>query len=169
MTSVMLWARDEVDIDAGSTPAELGRPPAIVEKVIETRQPILQTARLVLTPLKVADAVPMHEVLADPLLYAYMGRVAPTLPELQHRYRLQCRGPTASDHAWYNWIIRRRDVPVAFVQATVGDEGIADHIHRYHEASQRVATAMGLVPTGVLSSGDVLWQRRDRCAAGVPT
>ena len=85
----------------------------------------LVSDRLRLTPLTVDDAPEMHRVLGDPALYVFTGESAPSLEQLEHRYRMQCAGPTEPDVAWRNWIIRLSEDgrKVGFVQATVtGDE-----------------------------------------------
>ena len=84
------------------------------------------TDRLVMTPLAVADAEAMVEVLADPALYRFTGGVPPTLQELRQRYRRQVAGGSADgDERWFNWVVRRRadDRPVGYLQATVTHGG----------------------------------------------
>ena len=82
------------------------------------------TARLDLIPLRIADADEMVGVLADPVLYAFIGGEPPTRSELARRYRAQVRGRSADGReAWHNWIVRERSTGEAtgFVQATVVD------------------------------------------------
>lgn len=81
--------------------------------------PHLATDRLVLAPLRVADAEAMAPVLADPDLYAFTGGSPPDVPALRARYRSQVAGPADGSAVWHNWIIRLVDQPVGFVQATV--------------------------------------------------
>ena len=82
----------------------------------------IQTQRLNLEPLRVKDADEMVEVLADPLIYLFMGGEPPTLPELQARYELQASGrsPDATQE-WLNWIVRPTSdgAAIGFVQTTV--------------------------------------------------
>lgn len=81
----------------------------------------MTTARLVLAPLRVADASAMVPVLADPDLYRFTGGTPPGPEELERRYRAQIAGPATPDETWHNWILRRRadEQAVGYVQATV--------------------------------------------------
>lgn len=72
-----------------------------------------------LTPLRVSDAVDMVPVLAEEGLYRFTGGKAPSLTELQSRYRAQVAGSPSKDQIWHNWIIRFEGTAVGFVQATV--------------------------------------------------
>lgn len=77
-----------------------------------------------LSPLRLDDAEPMVEVLADPLLYQFTGGEAPGLDQLTRQYRLQVRGgPADGSQQWLNWIVRLRTRPIGFVQATVENGG----------------------------------------------
>jgi RimJ/RimL family protein N-acetyltransferase len=82
---------------------------------------VLLTTRLTLTPLAVADAAEMVEVLSDPELYAYTGGEPPTFDQLQERYRFQVASPPPGER-WYNWIIRLQGAAIGFVQATVSGQ-----------------------------------------------
>ena len=85
----------------------------------------LRTARLVLTPLSVADAPVMAGVLADPALSTYTGGGPPTVEDLTRRYEAQVAGSGSDAELWHNWILRLTDggSAIGFVQATVvGDE-----------------------------------------------
>ena len=82
----------------------------------------ISTARLTLTPLEVADAAEMVDVLADPALYSFTGGTPPTLAELEERYRHQTAGALRDGEVWHNWILRLAGTPIGFVQATVIDE-----------------------------------------------
>ncbi|MCP4308523.1 MAG: GNAT family N-acetyltransferase [bacterium] len=81
----------------------------------------IRTKRLVLTPLRVADAAEMVEVLADAALNEFIGGAPPTLDGLTALYRSQVAGPSGGDEIWHNWIVRLLDGDsgVGFVQATV--------------------------------------------------
>jgi RimJ/RimL family protein N-acetyltransferase len=81
--------------------------------------------RLVLTPLDVADADEMVDVLSDPDLYAFTGGEPPSLDQLQVQYRHQTAGSPRADEEWHNWIVRLEGISVGFVQATVS-RGAAD-------------------------------------------
>jgi len=83
----------------------------------------------VLTPLSVADADDMVDVLAAPELYAFIGGEPPTPAGLRARYeRLAVGRSDDGTQEWLNWIVRRAEdrVAVGTVQATVvgaaGDE-----------------------------------------------
>lgn len=83
----------------------------------------LETARLRLDPLRVADAAEMVGVLGSPELYRYTGGSPPTLADLERRYALQVAGSPTPDEVWHNWIVRRRTGgAIGFVQATVSDD-----------------------------------------------
>ena len=83
----------------------------------------LQTARLSLTPLVVADAETMVDVLSDPDLYRFTAGEPPTFEELEKLYRFQVAGSPNDGETWHNWIIRLGNAPIGYVQATVvGDE-----------------------------------------------
>lgn len=74
-----------------------------------------------LTPLQVADAAEMVEVLADAALNEFIGGEPPTLDDLTALYRSQVAGPADGGEIWHNWIVRLLDgdSAVGFVQATV--------------------------------------------------
>lgn len=84
----------------------------------------IDSPRLRLEPLRVAHAAEMVQVLADPALYRFTGGVAPTLPELEERYRRQVAGPEGSSEVWRNWILRPVEggEVIGYVQATIEDE-----------------------------------------------
>lgn len=82
----------------------------------------IATDRLDLVPLEVEDALEMVGVLADPVLYRFVGGAPPSLAELCERYAAQVSGRSADGgEAWHNWIVRERATGAAtgFVQATV--------------------------------------------------
>jgi len=87
----------------------------------------LQTARLVLSPLRPSDAPEMVGVLAASELYEFTGDQAPDIDQLEARYHAQVKGPAGGGEQWYNWIVRLVETgqAVGFVQATVLD-GAAD-------------------------------------------
>ena len=82
---------------------------------------IIETPRLLLTPLQVADAPAMTGVLADRALYEFTGGEPPTVEQLADRYRAQVAGSPRVSEVWHNWIVRiaGSGVAVGFVQATV--------------------------------------------------
>ncbi|MFK7916761.1 MAG: GNAT family N-acetyltransferase [Ilumatobacter sp.] len=81
----------------------------------------IETERLRLHPLSVADAADMVAVLADESLYEFTGGEPPDLDTLQRRYRSQVAGSGADDEIWCNWIIHTTvdAAAVGFVQADV--------------------------------------------------
>ncbi|MEZ0073161.1 broad specificity phosphatase PhoE/RimJ/RimL family protein N-acetyltransferase [Planotetraspora sp. GP83] len=86
----------------------------------------IATERIALTPLTMADAADMAEVLGDPELYAFIGGSPPTLPDLRARYSRIATGRSPDGRQeWLNWIIRRRSdgQAVGTMQATVMDDG----------------------------------------------
>ena len=154
----------------------------------------LVTSRLVLTPLAVADAEDMADVLSDPALYAHTGGSPPTLEELRRRYRRQVDGPWPPGQMWLNWVVRLPvHQPIGYVQATVTEQeadlawvittdhqrrghateaarGVAEwlerrgirrltaHVAPGHAGSERVATAVGMQPSGSFDDdGEQVW------------
>ncbi len=85
----------------------------------------LNSERLTLTPLDVADAAVMVEVLSDRYLYTFTGGEPPSLAQLQERYRHRSAGSPRHDEDWHNWIVRLDGAPIGYVQATVR-HGAAD-------------------------------------------
>ena len=81
----------------------------------------IDTARLILEPLRVDHAAPMTEVLADPALHEFIGGTPATTAELRTRYERMLAGPEDPAVSWCNWVIRHRerDELVGTVQATV--------------------------------------------------
>ncbi|MBA3361729.1 MAG: GNAT family N-acetyltransferase [Acidimicrobiia bacterium] len=158
--------------------------------------PELHTERLVLTPLRVADANEMVRVLADAELYMFTGGNPPGLDDLEKRYQAQVEGLSTDREVWHNWIIRLQEPPTAvgFVQATIvsdtadvawvvgadwqrkgfaseaattvrewletqGVRQFSAHIHPGHEASGRVALAIGLNATSEIDGDrEVVWR-----------
>ena len=154
----------------------------------------LLTARLSLTPLAVADAKAMVDVLSDPDLYEFTGGEPPTFEDLEKLYRFQVAGSPNDGETWHNWIIRLEGAPLGYLQATVsggeadlawvvgtawqgqgyateastairdrladqGVTGFSAHIHPDHHASHRIATRLGLRPTGDLDDeGEMIWR-----------
>jgi RimJ/RimL family protein N-acetyltransferase len=83
------------------------------------------TRRLLLEPLRVADAEQMAFVLGDDALYEYTGGAAPTVQELRARYARQVSGGSPDGtQGWLNWIVRERGraTAVGTVQSTVVHE-----------------------------------------------
>jgi RimJ/RimL family protein N-acetyltransferase len=86
----------------------------------------IRSARLELTPLTVADADEMVDVLGDPSLYRFTGGEPPTLEQLVRRYTAQVAGaPAGTGEGWHNWIVRpsHGGPPMGYVQATITNGG----------------------------------------------
>jgi hypothetical protein len=61
---------------------------------------IIETARLVLEPLRIEHAEPMAIVLADPQLHAFIGGAPATARQLRSRYTRMLAGPGDSAEIW---------------------------------------------------------------------
>ena len=88
--------------------------------------PTLEGALVVLTPLRVDDAVMMAEVLGDPDIYGWIGGAPPTAERLRTVYAELERGMSRDrTEIWLNWVIRRKPelVAVGTVQATIFNHG----------------------------------------------
>lgn len=82
--------------------------------------------RISLTPLTVADADEMVDVLSGERLYTFTGGSAPTLDGLRARYTRQVAGRSPDGlEEWRNWIVRRGHdgQAVGYVQATITEQG----------------------------------------------
>jgi RimJ/RimL family protein N-acetyltransferase len=81
----------------------------------------ITTDRLVLTPLRAADADAMAEVLGDERLHEFIGGHPASVDDLRRRYERLAAGSGRDDEIWLNWIVRRPGdrQPVGTVQATV--------------------------------------------------
>ena len=89
----------------------------------------IETARLVLVPLRIEHAEPMAIVLADPQLHVFTGGAPETAPQLRSRYARMLAGPSDPGVSWCNWVIRLRENHqlTGTVQATVSpdaDDGL---------------------------------------------
>jgi RimJ/RimL family protein N-acetyltransferase len=79
------------------------------------------TGRLVLSPLRAADADELAGVLGDPALHEFI-RGRPAEPEeLRRRVAAMVAGPGRPGELWRNWVVRRRAdaAAVGTVQATL--------------------------------------------------
>jgi len=81
----------------------------------------ITTARLLLTPLRPADADALVDVLDDERLHRFIGGRPATRAELRDRYARLAAGAPDPGQVWLNWIVRRRadESPVGTAQATV--------------------------------------------------
>ena len=79
------------------------------------------TERLVLRPLRVADAEELAGVLGDPALHEFIGGRPDNPEELRRRYAAMVAGPGRPGELWRNWVVRRRvdAAAVGTVQATL--------------------------------------------------
>jgi RimJ/RimL family protein N-acetyltransferase len=77
--------------------------------------------RLVLTPLRQADADTMVDVLGDEQLHEFIGGHPASHADLRDRYANLAAGSGDPDEIWLNWIVRRSvdNEPIGTVQATV--------------------------------------------------
>jgi hypothetical protein len=88
----------------------------------------ISTPRTVLTPITVADADEMVEVLAGRELYAFIGGEPPSVEQLRARYAKLVVGHSGNGlQDWYNWVVRVQDTgrAVGTVQATLMRKGTA--------------------------------------------
>jgi RimJ/RimL family protein N-acetyltransferase len=81
----------------------------------------ITTGRLVLTPLRPADADTMVDVLGDERLHEFIGGHPTDGADLRRRYERLAAGSGDPDRIWLNWIVRRSvdDQPIGTLQATV--------------------------------------------------
>jgi RimJ/RimL family protein N-acetyltransferase len=87
----------------------------------------ISTARLLLTPLRPADADDMVDVLGDERLHEFTGGSPATLDDLRDRFAGLAAGSPDPAEVWFNWIVRGgADArPVGTVQATLSRDGEA--------------------------------------------
>lgn len=86
----------------------------------------IESARLLLEPLRIDHAEPMVAVLADPALYRYTGGEPPSLDELRRRYAAQVTGHSGDGaQGWLNWVITLAgsQESIGYVQATLERSG----------------------------------------------
>lgn len=97
----------------------------------------------------------MVPVLADESLYRFTGGKAPSLTELQSRYRAQVAASPSKAQIWHNWIIRFEGTAVGFVQATVtGDTADVAWVVGVEWQGRGIATeASGAMCRWLLDSG----------------
>jgi RimJ/RimL family protein N-acetyltransferase len=81
----------------------------------------ITTDRLVLTPLRQADADAMVAVLDDEQLHEFIGGHPASHADLRRRYGQLAAGSGHRDQIWLNWIVRRcvDQQPIGTAQATV--------------------------------------------------
>jgi RimJ/RimL family protein N-acetyltransferase len=83
---------------------------------------LINTRRLRLLPLRVADADEMAVVLGDERLHEFIGGRPASPAELRERYRRLVAGSGLAEELWLNWVVRlsgSSDQAVGTVQATV--------------------------------------------------
>lgn len=86
---------------------------------------VIESRRVQLVPVAVSDAAEMVPVLADPVLYEFIGGRPPTLEQLERRYAAQSVGHSEDRAQWWlNWVVRLGESreAVGYVQATVEDD-----------------------------------------------
>ena len=89
------------------------------------RPATITTDRLVLVPLRRADADTMVEVLDDEHLHEFIGGHPARHADLRRRYERLVEGSGNPDEIWLNWIVRdgTDHRPMGTVQATVTRRG----------------------------------------------
>lgn len=104
-------------------------------------QRAIQTTRLTLTPLVVADTADLHPSLQEPALYAFIPQEPPeSIAWLEARYsRLEQRRSPDGSEIWLNWVVRRRDdlISVGTVEATIRADRMALLAYTIFTAHQR--------------------------------
>ncbi|HEY5016979.1 MAG TPA: GNAT family N-acetyltransferase [Streptosporangiaceae bacterium] len=82
---------------------------------------VLETSRVRLAPVRVADAEEMAIVLGDPRLHEFTGGRPLAVDELRAQYRRWAAAPGWPGEQWLNWVVRLRatGAAVGTVQATV--------------------------------------------------
>ena len=122
----------------------------------------LESARLVLDPLRVEHADEMAPVLDDPALHRFTGGRPPTLEELRRRFARQAAGRSPDGRArWLNWTVRLRATgrAVGTAQATVWTDDAGDLadlawvIGTAHQGQGLAKEAVGLVVTWLREQG----------------
>jgi RimJ/RimL family protein N-acetyltransferase len=85
----------------------------------------IATERLLLVPLRPADADAMVEVLGDERLHEFIGGHPASHADLVRRYERLVEGSGNPDEIWLNWIVHGGvdQRPVGTVQATVTRHG----------------------------------------------
>jgi ribosomal-protein-alanine N-acetyltransferase len=85
----------------------------------------ITTPELVLEPLTVAHAEAMFAVLSDPELHRYLDYGPP--PSLEHLRtvyaKLEARKSPDGSQVWLNWVVRRSEEAIGYVQATIVSPG----------------------------------------------
>lgn len=105
--------------------------------------PHLRTDRLELGPLAETDADEMSIVLADPMLYAFIGGEPPNPQSLHDRFARLVVGHSADgSEDWHNWIVR-----------TAGDAVAVGTMQR-----PAVAARAGLIATDEIQDGERAWR-----------
>jgi len=86
----------------------------------------LESARLVLEPLRPEHADELAPVLDDVSLHRFTGGAPESLEELRARLQRQSRGRSPDGRSrWLNWVVRERSTgrAVGTIQATVSESG----------------------------------------------
>jgi RimJ/RimL family protein N-acetyltransferase len=80
----------------------------------------IATRRLRLVPLTAEDADALHAALDDPGLHAFTGGRPLAREALRERFAaLEAGCSPDGAQTWANWVVRRRDAAIGYVQATV--------------------------------------------------
>ena len=89
-------------------------PAAVAERI--------ESARLILEPLRIEHADELAPLLTDPELHRFIGGEPPTAAELRSRFERHLTGHSPDERdRWLNWVVRERATARALgtVQATV--------------------------------------------------
>lgn len=84
--------------------------------------PRLESERLSLDPITVADAREMVNVLADQELHEFTGGLPRDIAELTATFERLVAGCPRPEEVWHNWILRTDGDAIGFVQATIIDQ-----------------------------------------------
>lgn len=84
-----------------------------------SRTPQLQSERLSLDPIAVADAPVMVAVLADEELHEFTGGEPRDLENMTATFERLVAGCPRPEEVWHNWILRKDGDAIGFVQATI--------------------------------------------------
>lgn len=95
--------------------------PMNAQRVNAELDEVVDTARLELRAIRMADAPEMARVLGDPALHTFTGGVPEDVEELQARWARWAKGAPDPAVTWLNRVVwlRAEDRPVGTVQATV--------------------------------------------------
>ena len=105
----------------------------------EELEVVRETARLRLEPLVVAHAEELFGYLAEPELYLYIPREAPSSVAAVRARLERLVGRRSPDGAelWLNWVMRAEGAPVGMLEATVHPDRTASVAYMVFAAARR--------------------------------